>query len=366
MKKLLILIILSISFIPSYSKAADTYTLLEPLPCISGVGNCKEGEIQKEIDINGYILYVYKFSIGLAVVLAIVMIIWGGFEYMTSEVPFIKSDGKTKIQNAVTGLAMVLVSYLILVTIDPRLVNIYSNIEPIKISSKDLAEIAQYNDQKTIDFQAINAENQIEFDRMNREIDNLKKAKAGIDADLKNGVITTAEAELQRNIMDNEIRDIQSSRSVVLAENTGLSSYAQAVKVIHNFEARGESYEQYIAEPIKDITAGKTLRPVNGNNVIQNQYNEKINAIIKSNTNFESVAVLEKQRDFFIQQVKIEAAIEVDSARNNKSDLNKKLSEAQLDLNDANKQSASGLSPDNYQKIMQARIVTIKDILSKK
>ena len=115
MKKLFLSLILALSLVPTVSLAADTYTLLTPLPCIDGVGaNCQPGTMQKEIDINNYILYVYKFALAASVFLAIIMIIWGGFEYITSEIPFIKSDGKSKITNAIAGLAMVLVSYLIL------------------------------------------------------------------------------------------------------------------------------------------------------------------------------------------------------------------------------------------------------------
>jgi hypothetical protein len=77
MKKLILIFILALTLIPHISFSADTYKLIEPLPCIDGVGNCKAGDLQKEIEINDYILYVYKFTIGISVFLAIIMIIWG-------------------------------------------------------------------------------------------------------------------------------------------------------------------------------------------------------------------------------------------------------------------------------------------------
>ncbi len=384
MKKLLILIILSISFIPSYSKAADTYTLLEPLPCISGVGNCKEGEMQKEIDINGYILYVYKFSIGLAVILAIVMIIWGGFEYMTSEVPFIKSDGKTKIQNAITGLAMVLVSYLILVTIDPRLVNIYSNIEPIKIPTKDLQEIAQYNNQKTIDFQEINAENQLKLLEMNRDINDISKELKDIDAKVVRGEIATKEeATVRKAELTSQLAETKINRIVLIAENTGAYSYSNAVSIMIDPAGREESLAQYTAKTVPDfVSVGSSqVRRTDSPNVIQNQYNEKINELIDNKQGFDKIKTLEKQRDFYITAVKEELELDrkIDTHRmlginasgipgsvDNSSYLNSKLTEYKSAIDSTQKQTSSGLSEDKYKNVYQVRIDRINNTLNKK
>ncbi len=109
-----------------------TYTLLEPLPCIPGAQqNCENGSLKK-VDLNSYISYLFKFSIALAAFLAVVMIIIGGFQYVTSDIPGMKGNAKEKIWNAVWGLVMVFASYLILYTIDPRLVSVQTNIEQIQ------------------------------------------------------------------------------------------------------------------------------------------------------------------------------------------------------------------------------------------
>lgn len=105
--------------------AAGDYTLLEPLPCIPNSGqNCSKGETIKTVNVEQYVSYVFNFSMAAAVLLAVIMIFWGGFEYVTSEIPGIKSSGRERIQNAILGLIMVLISYLILNTIDPRLTKI--------------------------------------------------------------------------------------------------------------------------------------------------------------------------------------------------------------------------------------------------
>jgi hypothetical protein len=125
----------------SFAAISGSYTLLEPLPCIQNTGNnCKTGESIPAITINQYIGYVFKFALALAVFLAVVMIIWGGFEYMLSEVVSSKADAKSKITNAIYGLVMTLASYLILQTIDPRLVQINTTIEPVEITPDSTLE----------------------------------------------------------------------------------------------------------------------------------------------------------------------------------------------------------------------------------
>jgi hypothetical protein len=77
----------------------------------------------KSIDLSDFISYAYKFMLALAVVLAVFMITVGGFEYMLSGAANTKSDALKKIQDAVWGLLLALVAYLLLYTIDPNLVS---------------------------------------------------------------------------------------------------------------------------------------------------------------------------------------------------------------------------------------------------
>lgn len=141
MKKIALYILILVALVPDFTFAQ--YKLLEPLPCIPDTGNnckqenCAEGSICK-INLDTYIGYVFKFSIALAAFLAVIMIIWGGFEVMLSESPFKIGNGKDRIWNAIIGLVMVLASYLILETIDPRLVQINTTIPTVEV--KDLAK----------------------------------------------------------------------------------------------------------------------------------------------------------------------------------------------------------------------------------
>ncbi len=64
---------------------------------------------------------IFGWGIAIAIVLAILVIVWGGIQYMTTDAFSEKTDGKEKIKGAVGGLILALVSWLILNTINPRI-----------------------------------------------------------------------------------------------------------------------------------------------------------------------------------------------------------------------------------------------------
>ena len=105
----------------SASNSWDEYTPLAPLP---GTTN-EEGKT----DIQTYIPGIFKLAIGIASVLAVLMIIIGGVEYITTDAIQGKSDGKARIQNALLGLVLVLVSWILLYTINPKLTVFNLNVE---------------------------------------------------------------------------------------------------------------------------------------------------------------------------------------------------------------------------------------------
>ncbi|KKQ88061.1 MAG: hypothetical protein UT09_C0004G0003 [Parcubacteria group bacterium GW2011_GWF2_38_8] len=101
-----------------------TYTPLAPLPGLpEGIA------FETDPDINScpfgkYLNIIIKLVIGFAAVLAMVMIVAGGIEYMTSELVSSKEAGKETIKNAILGLLIALGSYLILNTINPQLLSV--------------------------------------------------------------------------------------------------------------------------------------------------------------------------------------------------------------------------------------------------
>lgn len=108
------------------STSWEQYTPLAPLP---GTTN-EEGKT----DIKTYIPGVFKLVIGIAGVLAVLMIIIGGVEYITTDAIQGKSEGKERIQNALLGLILVLVSWILLYTINPKLTVFNLNVEKSTVS----------------------------------------------------------------------------------------------------------------------------------------------------------------------------------------------------------------------------------------
>lgn len=127
-----VLILLSIS---SNLYAQTGYTLLEPLPCIPGGGvECEAGTQITSPNFETYVQYIFNLAIALAAVASVFMIVWGGFQYMSTDSFSGKSEGLKKVQNAIYGLLLILCSYLILKTIDPRLVELPSTlVAPLKL-----------------------------------------------------------------------------------------------------------------------------------------------------------------------------------------------------------------------------------------
>ena len=98
------------------------YTPLEP----SAFG-LTQNQSMDTGNLSSFLSYIFDFAIAIAVALAVVMIAFGGIQYMTTDSWTGKQDGKGKIENAFYGLALALISWLILYIINPNLVNFTSN-----------------------------------------------------------------------------------------------------------------------------------------------------------------------------------------------------------------------------------------------
>ena len=111
-----------------YNVYADTtYKLLAPLP----------GGVQEVPMSGGFSLYakeVFWFLLSAAAVLALVMLVIGGAEYVGSAGnTSLMGDAKARITNALLGLLLALSSWLILNTINPDLVDSTLTIPPIQL-----------------------------------------------------------------------------------------------------------------------------------------------------------------------------------------------------------------------------------------
>ena len=98
-----------------------TYTLLQSLP--------KEGtDLSENVTLEEYMTWAFRFVLALAGFLAVMMIVIGGVEYIISGASeAMRGEAKKRIENAIWGLVMALVSYLVLYTINPSLVDFKNN-----------------------------------------------------------------------------------------------------------------------------------------------------------------------------------------------------------------------------------------------
>src|SRR3989344_6438365 len=96
------------------TQKATEYELLAPLPIGPG------GVSSETVTFASYIPGIFNLVIGIAGVLAIVMIIYGGIQYMSTDAFQGKSDAKNTISNAIWGLILTISAWLILYTVNPN------------------------------------------------------------------------------------------------------------------------------------------------------------------------------------------------------------------------------------------------------
>lgn len=113
-----------------YAAALDEFTPLVPdLP-----------QIDDARDITEYLNGLMAIAVGAAALLAVVMITIGGIEWMTTDsVPGI-GNAKGRIQDAIVGLLIVLMSVLILNIINPEItnLNLFRSANPVAGGAVDI------------------------------------------------------------------------------------------------------------------------------------------------------------------------------------------------------------------------------------
>ncbi len=78
-----------------------------------------------------FIIWLYYLIVVISSAAAFVVIIWGGIEYLTSAGnPSRRQSGLNWIKDALIGLVIVLIAYVVLQTISPRLVEIPDLVVP--------------------------------------------------------------------------------------------------------------------------------------------------------------------------------------------------------------------------------------------
>ena len=86
------------------------------IPLISNVRNLETSNF------SSFIINIYRLFTSGILILAVIMIIWHGFRYAVSDNVGTRTNARTGLKNVFLGLGLVFGSYLILYTINPRLV----------------------------------------------------------------------------------------------------------------------------------------------------------------------------------------------------------------------------------------------------
>jgi hypothetical protein len=163
---------------------SNSYTLLEPLPCIGSenVYCSKNGEIMPSVpSFDTYTQYIFNIVYALATVAAVFMIVWSGFRYVTVESFTGKSDAKKGLQNAVLGLILLFGSYLLLKTINPKLVEIPIGLVPKLDIKYDTKTTKNFFDALVAEIQANDTKAESDLVKIKKINDDTKSLRAEVE-----------------------------------------------------------------------------------------------------------------------------------------------------------------------------------------
>ncbi len=115
------LILWFLLFMPGVLLAQEV-KVLEPIQGITGSGS--------SLTLASLLQNLFSALLGIGAMLAVVMLVYGGIQYMTSDQVFSKEDARARIKNAVLGLLLLFGSVLILEQINPDLLKFNLNLRP--------------------------------------------------------------------------------------------------------------------------------------------------------------------------------------------------------------------------------------------
>lgn len=135
MKKIFVALVFSFFIIAPYA-FADTQSGFVPLAQIPGLTDPgTANSVVSSQSLATFFNNLYKYLVGLAAVLAVIEIIWGGLEISTKDSVSRQSDGKERIRMALFGLLLVLSPVLVFSIINPSILNLSLNLPAIDTKS---------------------------------------------------------------------------------------------------------------------------------------------------------------------------------------------------------------------------------------
>lgn len=147
------------TYVPSGSVEAtindNVYNLLAPWPNFTKLmdpGMCAQQKAQGTLpanavcDVNGFINFAFKTLIGLTAVMLVLRLVYEGYKYVVTDVPFLKANAKSEFGTALVGLLIALSAYTIFNTINPKLVSNTISIDQVAVGVDEVWDRADDQD----------------------------------------------------------------------------------------------------------------------------------------------------------------------------------------------------------------------------
>ncbi len=131
------------------SEVQSGFTALAPIP---GLTDQSATSVMNATTLANFFNNLYKYLIGLAAILAVIEIIWGGLEISTKDSVSKQSDGRERITQAIFGLVLVLSPVLVFSIINPNILNLSLNL-PVLNTTNAVSNITSSSGTPTIDSQ---------------------------------------------------------------------------------------------------------------------------------------------------------------------------------------------------------------------
>lgn len=115
-----------ISYAVAQTGDSNRFVPLAPIPGLT------DGGVANSANLPDFFNNLYKLLVGASAILAIIMIIWGGFEISTQDSISKHANGKERITQAIFGLIIVLSPVLVFSIINPRILNLSVSLPPLR------------------------------------------------------------------------------------------------------------------------------------------------------------------------------------------------------------------------------------------
>lgn len=131
---------------------SKTYHLLAPWPGLSELMDpdlCLQKKADKAIpqdaicDVNGFLNFAFKLLISITAVVLVLRLIFEGYQYIVTDIPFLKANAKSGFFESLLGLLLALSAFLILNTINPKLVNNTISIDSVDVGIEEQLALEQ-------------------------------------------------------------------------------------------------------------------------------------------------------------------------------------------------------------------------------